>query len=89
MKFSRIAICLLLIFTLPSCSESLVKTKEAVPVKGVPKPHERKEDSTNLFRKHPEEKEKTKFKQDTDTLKPKLALNLNSIRNPFQTSKIE
>lgn len=89
MKFSQITIYLLLIFSFLSCGESYVKTKEAVPVKGIPKPSTKEADTTNLFKKNPEEKEKTKFKQDLDTLKPKLARNLDSINSPLKISKIE
>ncbi|WP_289644303.1 hypothetical protein [Maribacter aestuarii] len=83
MKFFRIAIYLLVIFILFSCRESFVKTKDTVPVKGVPEPNEEKVDSINLFKKNPEEREKTKFKQNLDTLKPKLALSGDSIPSSF------
>lgn len=88
MKLSQITIFLLLVFVLLSCRESFVKTKESLPVKGVPEPNEKVNDTTNLFKKNLEEKEKTKFKKDLDTLKPKLAWNLDSISSPVLKSKI-
>ena len=80
MKYFRIATGLIFIFILLSCTESFVKTKDIVPIKGVPEPNKKVSDSINLFKKNPDEREKSKFKQDLDTLEPKLALNLDSIR---------
>ena len=89
MKYFRIATGILFIFLLVSCRESFVKTKDIVPVKGVPEPSKKESDSTKLFRKNPDEREKSKFKRDLDTLKPKLALNLDGIRSPFEKLDVE
>jgi hypothetical protein len=89
MKYFPIATGILFIFLLVSCRESFVKTKDIVPVKGVPEPNIKESDSTKLFRKNPDEREKSKFKRDLDSLKPKLALNQHSICFPFKKLDVD
>lgn len=75
MKPSLLFLTILLIFTLFSCRESWVKTKDTVPSKNYPDSLQNEKDTTNLFKDNPKEN-KPHSKRDVDTLKPKMALDL-------------